>query len=93
MPKLAFKVTDRELLAYIPECMKAEKRQTQNRGPINDLWDRGFTMPTSEAESPFVRKYFVSWWSGQRLSFVLLVVSLLCCRTGMARPQTVAAHA
>ena len=77
VPKLAFKVTERELLAYIPECMKTEKRQMQNRGPINDLWDRGVTMPTAEAENPFVRKYLVSWWSGQRLSVVLLAVVFL----------------
>jgi hypothetical protein len=75
MPKLAFKLTDRKLLALIPECMKPERRNSQNRGPVNDLWDRGITMPTSDIEEPaYVRKYFISWWSGQRLSLVLLVV-------------------
>jgi hypothetical protein len=75
MPKLAFKITDSELLALVPECMKTEKRQTQNRGPVNDLWDRGVTMPTYDGEmSHAARKYLVSWWSGLRLSVVLLVV-------------------
>ena len=69
--KLAFKITDTELLKLIPECMKTDKRQAQNRGPVNDLWDRGVTMPTYDAEmNPAVRKYAVSWWSGLRLSLV-----------------------
>jgi hypothetical protein len=78
VPRLAFKIGDRKALELIPECMQTKKTQTQSRGPVNDLWDRGVTMPTYDAElSPTVRKYFVSWWSGQRLSVVLLAVVFL----------------
>jgi hypothetical protein len=74
-PRLAFKITDKELIGLIPECMKTDRKQMRNLGPINDLWDRGFNMPTSEIEEPtYARKYFISWWSGQRVSLVLLVV-------------------
>lgn len=76
-PRLAYKIADTELLALIPECMKTEKRSNQNRGPVRDLWDRGLTMPTAEASSGWVQKYLVSWWSGQRLSIVLLAVVFL----------------
>lgn len=75
--KLAFKVSDKDLLAKIPECMKTLKTTTQNRGPVNDLWDRGFDMPTSNMEDGTARKYLVSWWSGLRVSAVLLVVVTL----------------
>lgn len=40
MPRLAFKLADRELLRLIPDCIKAEKSSMQNRGPVQDLWDR-----------------------------------------------------
>jgi hypothetical protein len=75
VPKLAFRIGDRKLLPQIPECMKTMKTTAQNRGPVDDLWDKGITMPTSEIEEPaYVKKYLISWWSGQRLSLVLLVV-------------------
>ena len=78
MPKLAFKITDTELLKLIPECMKTASATHKNLGPVNDLWDRGVTMPTYDAEmNPAVRKYAVSWWSGLRLSLVLLAVVFL----------------
>lgn len=38
--KLAFQVSDRDLIALIPACMKAEERNFRNRGAIQDLWDR-----------------------------------------------------
>jgi hypothetical protein len=75
--KLAFRIGDRKLLPLIPECMRRETRQTQNRGPVDDLWDRGLVMPTVEPEDPETRKLLTSWWSGQRLSFVLLIVVAL----------------
>ncbi|MDY3558354.1 hypothetical protein R5W23_005049 [Gemmata sp. JC673] len=40
VPRLAFKATDHELLKLIPECMKTETRNTEVRGPVNDLWDK-----------------------------------------------------
>jgi hypothetical protein len=86
VPKLAFKISETELLKLIPECMKAEKRLMQSRGPANDLWDRGVTMPTYDGEmSPNSRKYLVSWWSGLRLSVVLLAVVGLLSLEWLAR--------
>ncbi len=38
--RLAFKVSDTEMLKLIPECMKTEKRSMENRGPVHDLWDK-----------------------------------------------------
>src|SRR5207249_9877897 len=75
--RLAFKIADRELIGMIPECMITQKVQNQNRGPVNDLWDKGVTMPTAESEHETVRTYLLSWWSGQRLSVVLLLVVFL----------------
>ncbi|MBP3955139.1 VWA domain-containing protein [Gemmata sp. G18] len=75
--RLAFKVGEPELLKLIPECMVTKKVSTQNRGPVNDLWDRGFDMPTWTPESEGTNKYLASWWSGQRLSVVMLAVIFL----------------
>ena len=72
--RLFFRIADTEMLKLIPECMKTENRSTQNRGPVNDLWDRGFEMPRWEPSSPWQSKYLAAWWSGRRLSVVLLVV-------------------
>ena len=46
MPKLAFRLGDRDLLGLIPECMKQDERHAQNRGPVTDLWDKGVTLST-----------------------------------------------
>ncbi|VTR94913.1 Hypothetical conserved protein OS=uncultured planctomycete GN=HGMM_F48A06C24 PE=4 SV=1 [Gemmata massiliana] len=75
--RLAFRVGDPELLKLIPECMVTKKVSTQNRGPVSDLWDRGFNMPTWTPADESTNKYFASWWSGQRLSVVMLAVVLL----------------
>ncbi|MBM3980101.1 MAG: VWA domain-containing protein [Planctomycetes bacterium] len=83
--KLAFKLTDKALVGLIPECMKTETVTNQNRGPVNDLWDRGFDMPTVTAENETVRKYLVSWWSGLHLSAVLLIVVSLLAVEWLAR--------
>jgi hypothetical protein len=40
MPKLAFRIGDRKLLPLIPECFKTVRTTTQNRGPVEDLWDK-----------------------------------------------------
>ncbi|MBN9117742.1 MAG: VWA domain-containing protein [Planctomycetes bacterium] len=85
VPRLAFKITDTELLRLVPECMGVQKVQHQNRGPVRDVWDRGVTMPTVEPASGFVQKYLVSWWSGQRLSVVMLSVVFLLSLEWLAR--------
>jgi hypothetical protein len=40
MPRLAFKLADREMLRLIPDCLQTVKSSAQNRGPVQDLWDR-----------------------------------------------------
>ncbi|MCE9568128.1 MAG: hypothetical protein K8U57_39500 [Planctomycetes bacterium] len=37
--KLAFKITDKNLLKLIPECFKTDSRRYDHRGPVEDLWD------------------------------------------------------
>lgn len=51
--RLAFKAGDNGALKLIPECMKTEKRSTQNRGPVNDLWDRGVTFVVTKDRALF----------------------------------------
>lgn len=45
--KLAYKLSDTQQLAAIPECMKTERRESRNRGPVEDLWDKGIVLPES----------------------------------------------
>lgn len=69
--KLAFRIGDPGLVGLIPECMKTEEKEAQNRGPVTDLWDKGFTLPA----------WLTSWWSSTpvTISYVmLLVIGLLC---------------
>jgi hypothetical protein len=39
MPRLAFRIADKEMLKLIPECTKTVKSKNENRGPVRDLWD------------------------------------------------------
>ena len=75
--KLAFRIGDAGLVALIPECMKTEEKETQNRGPVDDLWDKGFALPP---------------WAGSGLpgqnrsvSYVLLLVVLLLAAEWLGR--------
>ncbi len=71
VPKLAFRLADRDLIGLIPECMKTEERNDNNRGRADDLWDKGFTWP--ESLTPGFLK------PPQQLSYALLIlVGLLC---------------
>lgn len=45
--KLAFKLGETDKLALIPQCLTAASRNERNRGPVEDLWDKGFTLPES----------------------------------------------
>lgn len=74
--KLAFRLADREALKLIPQCMKTEKRQSQTRGPVHELWDRGFVFKEIDPQNP-PAKYSLDWWLGRQLSYVLLLVTLL----------------
>ncbi|MCI0700175.1 MAG: hypothetical protein L0241_03710, partial [Planctomycetia bacterium] len=79
--RLSFKITDTESLKLIPECMMALKPSSRtNQGPINDLWDRGITLPVSSADPP-------PRWSGRQIpiSWVMLVVISLLSLEWLAR--------
>jgi len=68
--KLLFKLSDSRALELIPECMMTETRTNRNRGPVEDLWDKGPTLPTSAT----------SWFSTtpvQISTFLLIIVGLL----------------
>jgi hypothetical protein len=43
--KLAFKLSETDKLELIPQCLKAESKNLRNRGPVEDLWDKGFVLP------------------------------------------------
>jgi hypothetical protein len=74
--KLMFRLENREALKLIPQCMKTEKRTSQTRGPIHELWDRGFVFKEIDPQNP-PAKYSLDWWLGRQLSYVLLLVALL----------------
>ena len=38
--KLAFRLSETDKLAVIPDCMKKESRTLRIRGPVEDLWDK-----------------------------------------------------
>lgn len=73
--KLAFKLTDREMLSLIPECMGNREVTAENRGKADDLWDRGVEVSLPDYE-------WVARWFGRpprTISYVLMLVVLLLC--------------
>ncbi len=77
--KLAFKLTDRELLGLIPECMGNRENTAENRGKADDLWDQGVEVPLPDP---------VASWFGRppfRVSYVLMLVVGLLCVEWMSR--------
>lgn len=74
--KLAFRVNDPELIKLIPDCMDHRLNRTSNRGKSDDLWDKGFTIPSVPS---FIGK------GPQTISYVLLIVVTLLCIEWMTR--------
>jgi hypothetical protein len=70
-PKLAFKLTDPNMLALIPECMNTERNEVNNRGKADTLWDRGWDVPHNWTNWAFKDPV--------RLSYALLIVVALLC--------------
>jgi hypothetical protein len=64
--KLAFRLADKELVATIPDCLKAESQSYRSRGPMKDLWDIGVTLPD----------WATSWFSKTpvTIGYVLLAI-------------------
>ncbi|MGL4420200.1 MAG: hypothetical protein ACRCZF_06020, partial [Gemmataceae bacterium] len=66
--KLAFRLNEPDRLAAIPECLKAEYQNLRNRGPVEDLWDKGIVLPEGWTRG---------WANGPvELSYILLAVVL-----------------
>lgn len=45
--KLAFRLADTDKLAAIPAVLEPRSQTLRNRGPVEDLWDKGVVLPTS----------------------------------------------
>lgn len=84
VPKLHFRLSDpgsRELLKKVPDCFKTEERRADNRGRMQDLWDRGIEFPTRKEDGNLWQRYTPGWLSGKSIpiSWVMLVVIGLLC--------------
>ncbi|QEL14025.1 vWA domain-containing protein [Limnoglobus roseus] len=44
--KLAFKLAEKDKLELIPACLKSDRKEFRNRGAVEDLWDKGATLPS-----------------------------------------------
>ena len=72
--KLAFRLSDPDLIRYIPEFFASKTTHTDIKGPKHDLWDEGIDT-------------FVPGWQPQTkvVSWVMLVVVFLLCMEWIAR--------
>jgi hypothetical protein len=72
--KLAFKLADTEHLKRIPDCFEPKSAQTNMKGPVTDLWDKGIDLPKRKDDGTFIERHIPSFLAGQTLSWVMLVV-------------------
>ena len=72
--KLCFKLDQRELLKEIPDCFTSKSERAENRGPVNDLWDKGIDLPKKKSDGTFAERNVPEFLSGQTLSWVMLIV-------------------
>jgi hypothetical protein len=81
MPKLAFKLSDTALLQLIPECFSPKSAHSDNKGPVEDLWDKGIEFPIKNPEGSFAERIVPDVLSGKKLlvSWVMLLVVFLLC--------------
>ena len=81
MPRLAFKLSDTEMLKAIPECFAPKSSHADNKGPVYDLWDKGIDFPRQKSEGSFIEKIIPASLAGKKLpiSWVMMVVVLLLC--------------
>jgi hypothetical protein len=68
MPRLAFKLSDREMLRLIPDCLQPRKENMRNRGPVEDLWDKPVNLDLTRA--PVISG--LVWLAAAALAFLLL---------------------
>ena len=65
--KLAFKIAEREKLGLIPYCIKADRKEFRNRGPVEDLWDTPFALPS----------WMTSWFTSAVVNVSYLLVAAI----------------
>jgi len=68
--KLLFKINDSRAIELIPECMITDKRTNRNRGPVEDLWDKGPIIPSYLTERFTTSQVQIS-------TFLLIIAGLL----------------
>jgi hypothetical protein len=75
VPKLFFKLND-DLLRKVPDCFTTKETRADNRGPMNDLWDRGIEFPQRQEEGNYWQRSIPSFLAGKHIpvSWVMLVV-------------------
>lgn len=81
--RLAFKATDHELLKLIPECMKTETRNSEVRGPVNDLWDKPLRVQVGAVEVRLLDFDLTADRAGVGLNVLLLVTLALVVARGV----------
>jgi hypothetical protein len=86
--KLAFKLSDRELLKLIPECCPERTPDKRDiRGPVHDLWDKGVEFPVRKDDGDFWERNVPESLSGKTwpVSWVLLCVVFLLALEWLTR--------
>ncbi len=86
--KLAFKLSDKELLRLIPECCPERAPDRQDiRGPVHDLWDKNIEFPEKKEDGNFWERNVPSSWASRSIpvSWVMLTVIALLCVEWLTR--------
>ena len=76
--RLMFKFDNRAGIELIPECIQAKKETVRNRAAVEDLWDKGFTIPQS----------WTRWYDPQRrfeIAYLMLAVVVLLSAEWLTR--------
>jgi hypothetical protein len=86
--KLAFKLSDKELLRLIPECCPERAPDRQDiRGPVHDLWDKNIEFPEKKEDGNFWERNVPTSWASRSIpvSWVMLTVIALLCVEWLTR--------
>ncbi|MGL6075759.1 MAG: hypothetical protein ACRC8S_16505 [Fimbriiglobus sp.] len=73
--KLAYRLSDSEKLALLPECFESKVNTSRNRGPVKDLWDRPAMIDLGFG--PFELLAFQAGSQRIEISALLLLIVLL----------------
>ena len=72
--KLAFRLAETEHVKLIPDCFESKFEQSNNKGPITDLWDKGIDLPKHKDDGSFLERKLPRFLAGQTLSWVMVMV-------------------